>query len=155
MHLGEVGGVGEGLGGFEFGQARGQGGVDGLVGVAAQGESARRGCVEGRGDVQGVLEFCPELVRLTQWTWLERVDASAEEEGAYRLKAKALVAASGDALTEVQAIDTLLLVIGLSTAWNMASPGVRAIGGAGRTARVRAHRAAVVAAATAVVDALT
>jgi AcrR family transcriptional regulator len=101
------------------------------------------------------LQDSPELVRLSQWTWLERADASAEEVEAYQAKAKALVAASEGSLTESRAIDILLLVIGLSTTWGGTAPGIRAIGGADPATRTRLHRAAVVAAATAIVDALT
>jgi AcrR family transcriptional regulator len=97
----------------------------------------------------------PELVRLTQWKWLERADASAEEVESYRAKARALVTAVGGPLAEVAAVDTLLLVLALSTAWSTAPPGVRSLGATSAAARHAAHRAAVVAAATAVTDALT
>ncbi|MDT7697169.1 MAG: hypothetical protein QOI75_6536 [Pseudonocardiales bacterium] len=97
----------------------------------------------------------PELVRLTQWKWLERADASAEEVESYRAKARALVTATGGPLAEVAAIDTLLLVLALSTAWSTAPPGVRSLGATSAAARHAAHRAAVIAAATAVTDALT
>jgi AcrR family transcriptional regulator len=101
------------------------------------------------------LQDSPELVRLTQWSWLERADVSAEEVESYRAKARALVAASDGALTEVRALDVLLLVIGLSTTWCTTASGVRAVGGDGPAARTRAHRAVVVAAATAVMDSVT
>jgi AcrR family transcriptional regulator len=101
------------------------------------------------------LQRSPELVRLTQWAWLERADVPPEGVESYRMKARALVAASGGALTEVRALDALLLVIGLSTTWSTTSPGVRAVGGAGPADRTRIHRGVVVAAAAAVMDAVT
>lgn len=103
------------------------------------------------------LEKNPELVRLTQWAWLERADVSAGEAESYRTKASAFVAAAGAAgsLTEESALDTLLLVIGLSTTWSTTSPGVRALGSTDAAARTRVHRAAVVAAAAAIVASAT
>jgi AcrR family transcriptional regulator len=101
------------------------------------------------------LQRNPELVRLTQWTWLERTDASPIEVEAYRTKAQALIAARDGALTETQAVDTLLLVIGLAITWSITSPGVRTIGATDAATRVKAHRAAVVAAAEAVMETLT
>ncbi|MDT7621997.1 MAG: Tetracyclin repressor-like, C-terminal domain, partial [Pseudonocardiales bacterium] len=73
----------------------------------------------------------------------------------YRAKARALVTAVEGPLAEVAAVDTLLLVLALSTAWSTAPPGVRSLGATSAAARHAAHRAAVVAAATAVTDALT
>jgi AcrR family transcriptional regulator len=101
------------------------------------------------------LQDSPELVRLTQWMWLERAEAAPEEVDAYRSKAKALIAASGGELTEVRAVDTMLLVIGMTTSWSTTSSAIRSIGGCGPSTRAQVHRAAVVAAVTAVVDMLT
>jgi AcrR family transcriptional regulator len=101
------------------------------------------------------LQDSPELVRLTQWKWLERADAAAAEVESYRTKARALVTAADGPLAEVAAVDTLVLVLALSTAWSTAPAGVRALGGASAATRRGVHRAAVVAAAAAVTSALT
>lgn len=96
------------------------------------------------------LQESPELVRLTQWAWLERADATTAEVESYQVKAKALIATDGGPSTEAAAIDTLLFVIALSTAWTTTSPGIRALAATSPDTRRSAHRAAVVAAAAAV-----
>jgi hypothetical protein len=122
-----------------------------LVGVAAQGEPTGR-----RRDVDRGEDGVGDLVRVAGPAGgLERADASAEEVESYRVKARALVTATGGSLAEVAAVDTLLLVLALSTAWSTAPPGVRSLGATSAAARHAAHRAAVIAAATAVTDALT
>jgi AcrR family transcriptional regulator len=86
----------------------------------------------------------PELVRLTQWKSLESSDASEGEAEAYRLKAVALQAATG--IDQETAIDLLIMIIAMATAWTSTGPALQALGSRrSATARRRAHRAAVVA----------
>jgi AcrR family transcriptional regulator len=95
----------------------------------------------------------PELVRLTQWKSLERSDESEGEAEAYRIKADALRAATG--IDQESAVDILLMVIALATAWTTTGPALQALGSRrSATARRRAHRAAVVAAVEAIASTL-
>ena len=96
----------------------------------------------------------PELLRLTQWSWLERADVSAGEVESHREKAREIAAASGGTLSDARAMDILMLVISLSTAWLSTSPELRAIGAEDPDARLKLHRRAVIAAAAAVVETL-
>lgn len=100
------------------------------------------------------LQASPEILRLTQWSWLERADVSPGEVESHREKAREIAAASGGTLSDARAMDILVLVIGLSTAWSTTAPELRAIGDDDPVTRTKSHRAAVVAAATAVVEAL-
>ncbi|NEA31631.1 TetR family transcriptional regulator [Streptomyces sp. SID13031] len=101
------------------------------------------------------LKESPEILRLTQWSSLERADVSAGEVESHREKAREIAAVSGGTLSDARAMDILMLVIGLSTAWFTTAAELRAIGSDDPERRARTHRAAVVAAAAAVVDALT
>ncbi|WP_326556453.1 TetR/AcrR family transcriptional regulator [Micromonospora sp. NBC_01796] len=98
----------------------------------------------------------PELVRLNQWKFLERADVSTAEADSYRDKAQALLTAGQARGTdETTAVDLLLLVMNLTFVWTTIAPTVRAIGGADEAERLRRHRAAVVASASAITSALT
>ncbi|MEO3809551.1 TetR family transcriptional regulator [Sphaerisporangium sp. B11E5] len=101
------------------------------------------------------LQQTPELVRLSQWRWLERGDASPGEVASHRDKARELAGAMAGAVSESRAMDILQLVVALCTTWCTTSPGLRAIGGLAPAARTRSHRAAVVTAVRAVVTSLS
>jgi AcrR family transcriptional regulator len=101
------------------------------------------------------LQENPELVRLTQWAWLERADDSAAEIGSHREKAAAIAAIAGGSLSEERAMDIFILVVTMCTGWTTTATGQRAIGNSDPAARTASHRAALVTAVTAVVDALT
>jgi AcrR family transcriptional regulator len=91
----------------------------------------------------------PELVRLTQWKWLERTDPSPAEVASYRAKASALCSATG-AIDESAALDVLLIVMAVSSAWSTTAPAVQALVGGDAVKRRLAHRAAVVASVAAI-----
>jgi AcrR family transcriptional regulator len=101
------------------------------------------------------LQGNPDILRLTQWAWLERADVTPAEIESHESKAKAIAAASPAALTETRAMDIFILVVSLCTAWTTTAPALRAAGAADPAARQAAHRAAVVAATTAVVETLS
>jgi AcrR family transcriptional regulator len=98
----------------------------------------------------------PELVRLTQWKWLERTDPSPAEVASHRDKANALRAATGLS-SESAAMDVLILVIAVSSAWSTTAAAHQAIDGPdAEPARQRRleHRAAVVASVAAIAETL-
>ena len=66
----------------------------------------------------------PTILRLSTWANLERPDATSGEVEAYRTKVGALKDQFGDS-----AVDVLVLVLGLVTAWATASPSLRALAG--------------------------
>lgn len=101
------------------------------------------------------LQESPDILRLTQWAWLERTDVSAGEIESHRSKAAAIATASAVALSETRAMDIFILVVGLCSAWSTTAPALRAVGDRDPESRRAAHRAAVVAATAAVVEALT
>lgn len=92
----------------------------------------------------------PELVRLTQWKLLEQPEATELEVRSHASKAKALAEALG--IGPTGGMDILMLTLAMAQAWNTTSPSVRSLG-EDDAGRLRQHRAALVAAATAVVAA--
>jgi AcrR family transcriptional regulator len=95
----------------------------------------------------------PELVRLTQWKWLERTEPSPAEVASYRAKAGALCSATGLS-SESAAIDVLLIVMAVCGAWFTVAPAIQALGSRSESRRLLAHRAAVVASVAAITEAL-
>lgn len=96
------------------------------------------------------LTSAPDLMRLTRWRSLERDDVTDGEVESHLSKALALKAAL-DLPDDDTAVDVLEIVIALSTAWLTVAPGLKTAGGTDPSTRRKAHRAAVVAAATAIV----
>jgi AcrR family transcriptional regulator len=101
------------------------------------------------------LQDNPDILRLTQWAWLERADVTPAEIESHQAKAKAIAAASAAALTETRAMDIFILVVGLCTAWTTTAPALRSTGATTPAARQAAHRAAVVTATAALVNTLS
>ncbi|WP_100880770.1 TetR/AcrR family transcriptional regulator [Pseudonocardia alni] len=66
----------------------------------------------------------PTILRLSTWANLERPDATSGEAETYRAKVEALKDQFGDS-----AVDVLVLVLGLVTAWATASPSLRTLAG--------------------------
>jgi AcrR family transcriptional regulator len=93
----------------------------------------------------------PELVRLTQWKWLERTTPSPAEIASYRDKARALRSATG-LPSESAAIDVLLIVIAVSSVWSTTAAAVQALDGRSAAQRRLAHRTAVVASVSAIAE---
>jgi AcrR family transcriptional regulator len=92
----------------------------------------------------------PGLQRLTQWKLLERPDASPTEKEAHRAKAAAIAARYHT--TPEHGMDTMMIVLGVIQAWLITPPGIRGPGDGGdESARLPEHRAAVVAAVSAIV----
>ncbi|BDD80643.1 putative TetR family regulatory protein [Tsukamurella pulmonis] len=92
----------------------------------------------------------PDVLRLTTWSRLERPGAAPSEQDAYAPKIDALRTLYGTA-----AADLLALVLGLITAWQNASPALRALADDEAATRLGDHREALVAAVRATVDAAT
>ncbi|MEV4756989.1 TetR family transcriptional regulator [Micromonospora sp. NPDC049559] len=99
------------------------------------------------------LNATPELLRLTAWRGLERADATPGEIESHLAKARELRVALR-LPDEPTAIDVLEIVVAISVAWVNVPAGLKVVGGLDPEARRRAHRAVVVAAVTAIRDAL-
>jgi AcrR family transcriptional regulator len=97
------------------------------------------------------LTAAPDLMRLTRWRSLERDDATPGEVESHLDKARSLRAALR-LPDDDTAVDVLEIVIAISTAWLTVAPGLKSANGTDATKRHQTHRAAVVAAASAVVD---
>jgi AcrR family transcriptional regulator len=95
----------------------------------------------------------PELVRLTQWKWLEHTEPSPAEVGSYRVKAGALRSAT-EITSESAAIDVLLIVIAVSSTWFTTESAIQALDSRSPTERRLTHRAAVVASVAAIAETL-
>jgi AcrR family transcriptional regulator len=94
-----------------------------------------------------VLIADPRLQRLTQWKMLERPDVTEQELGAHLSKARALVDHYGvDAET---AMDALMFALAAALSWNTTATEIRNPNGADPAKRAAQHRAAIVAAVTA------
>ncbi|MFK3981034.1 TetR family transcriptional regulator [Micromonospora sp. NPDC050397] len=100
------------------------------------------------------LNATPELLRLTNWRALERNDTGPGWVESHTAKAKELRAAMG-LRDEATAIDILEIVIAVSSAWVSVPSELRTVGSEDPDKRQHAHRAVVVAAVTAIRDALT
>ena len=94
----------------------------------------------------------PGLLRLTQWKALERPGAGEQELRVHLAKAGELAALHGAAAES--AMDVLMIVLAASQAWSLTAPAVRNPGGGPEDARLARHRAAVVTATGALVEAL-
>jgi AcrR family transcriptional regulator len=94
----------------------------------------------------------PELVRLTQWKYLERPVASKQEFESHVAKARGLADAAG--VAPARGMDILMLCLAMAQAWNMTSESVRDAGDAGKL-RLKQHRAALILAVTATANALS
>lgn len=94
----------------------------------------------------------PTVLRLTIWSALERAEPNPAEIQAYQPKVEALKRHFGDA-----AVDTFALLLGLVTGWLTASPALRSLaaGDSMSESRLAIHRAALVAAAAALVEKTT
>lgn len=97
------------------------------------------------------LTSAPDLMRLTAWRSLERDDVTPGEVDSHLSKARALRATLG-LPDDDTAVDVLEIVIAISTAWLTIAPGLKTAAGTAPAARRAAHRAAVVAAASAIVS---
>ena len=93
----------------------------------------------------------PELVRLTQWKQLERPDATDMELHSHVSKAEALARAIG--VDDTRGMDALMLALAMAQAWNTTSLSVRSMNKS-PDLRLRQHRASLITAVAAVVDAL-
>lgn len=91
----------------------------------------------------------PEILRLTSWAGLERVEATQDEIEAYAPKVRALSEAFGDS-----AADVLALLLGQVTAWQYASSALRAHAPEDpwSTTRLKHHRSLVIASVEALVS---
>ncbi|QOV33373.1 TetR family transcriptional regulator [Streptomyces ferrugineus] len=85
----------------------------------------------------------PDLIRLTQWKTLERPDASAAELEAHLTKAQAVADAHGTDLET--GMDALMIALAAAQAWLFTPPPIRNPAGADEDARLKRHRAAVIA----------
>ncbi|GAA1297737.1 TetR/AcrR family transcriptional regulator [Brachybacterium sp. JB7] len=92
----------------------------------------------------------PEILRLTSWAGLEREDASPSEVQAYEPKVRELSKSFDGA-----AVDVLALLLGQITAWQFASPGLRAHASEGPWSddRLQRHRALLIVSVEALVSA--
>ncbi|MCY1143171.1 TetR family transcriptional regulator [Actinoplanes sp. Pm04-4] len=105
------------------------------------------------GSLFDALAATPGLIRLTQWSRLERADATPGEIESHQEKARAV----REALKlpdDLAATDILEIVIAIATTWSNMPPGLKAARGVSASARQQVHRATVVAAAKAVCQAL-
>jgi AcrR family transcriptional regulator len=103
------------------------------------------------GGLFDALTSAPDLMRLTSWRALERSDVTPGEVDSHLEKARSLRAAL-NLPDDDTAVDLLEIVIAVSTAWLAIAPGLKTANGTSPSARRQAHRAAVVAAAEAIVD---
>ena len=99
------------------------------------------------------LNATPELLRLTNWRALERNDTGPGWVESHLSKARELRAATGLS-DDATAIDVLEIVIAVASAWVSVPTELRAVGGEDPDKRRQAHRGVVVAAVTAIRDAL-
>jgi AcrR family transcriptional regulator len=99
------------------------------------------------------LNATPELLRLTNWRALERNDTGPGWVESHLSKARELRAATGVS-DDATAIDVLEIVIAIASVWVSVPTELRAVGGEDPDKRQQAHRAVVVAAVTAIRDAL-
>ncbi|MCO8269233.1 TetR family transcriptional regulator [Actinoplanes sp. TRM 88003] len=95
------------------------------------------------------LAATPGLMRLTQWSRLERSDATPGEIESHRAKAQAVRKAL-DLPDDLAATDILEIVIAIATTWVNMPAGLKTT----TSARQRIHRATVVAATEAIIKAL-
>lgn len=89
----------------------------------------------------------PELVRLTQWKYLERPDATELEVQSHVSKATELAENLG--VDRATGMDVLMLTLAMAQAWNTTSESVRLMGEASEM-RLEQHRTALIAAVAAV-----
>ncbi|MBV2353858.1 TetR family transcriptional regulator [Streptomyces sp. J2-1] len=94
----------------------------------------------------------PELIRLTQWKMLERPEASAAELESHLSKAQAVADAYGADLET--GMDALMIALAAAQSWLFTPPAIRNPAGDDEGARLKRHRAAVVAAVEAVTERL-
>ncbi|MFJ8364239.1 TetR family transcriptional regulator [Streptomyces sp. NPDC093984] len=94
----------------------------------------------------------PELIRLTQWKTLERPEASAEELEAHLTKAQAVADAHGTDLET--GMDALMIALAAAQAWLFTPPAIRNPTGDDEEARLKRHRAAVIASVEALTERL-
>ena len=99
------------------------------------------------------LNATPDLLRLTHWRALERGDATPGEIESHLDKAGQVRVSLG-LPDEASAVDVVEIVVAVSTAWLGVAPGLKAAGGQDPEKRRAAHRAMVVRAVTAIVDAV-
>jgi len=92
----------------------------------------------------------PELVRLTQWKFLERPEATEMEVRSHVSKAEALGSSLG--INASDGMDALMLALAMAQAWNTTSESVRLMGDPPQQ-RLQQHRAALLAAVAAIVGA--
>ena len=95
----------------------------------------------------------PSALRISLWAQLERPAVAGEPMEAYLAKTAAVASFAGDAGA---AVDLLTIVYAIAQARLLTPEGLLAADGSdpGDPARIAAHRAAIVAAATATADAL-
>ncbi|MEU1595982.1 TetR family transcriptional regulator [Streptomyces sp. NPDC005708] len=94
----------------------------------------------------------PDLIRLTQWKALEKPEASATELEAHLSKAQAVADAHGADLEA--GMDALMIALAAAQAWLATPPTIRNPGKDDEAARLKRHRAAVIAAVEAMTDRL-
>lgn len=92
------------------------------------------------------------LVRLTQWKALEQPEASEAEREAHQSKAEALAAVHGS--DEEHGADAMMLALAAAQAWGGTAPAIRNPLDAPEAERRARHRAALLAAVAAMMDAL-
>ncbi|EFV12068.2 hypothetical protein HMPREF9336_03099 [Segniliparus rugosus ATCC BAA-974] len=99
----------------------------------------------------------PQHLRLFFWSRLEQPTAMASERQSYQVKINALAARNreGGTVPAMHPADIIALILGLSSAWLKASPALQELADEPPFSpeRLAAHRAAVVAAAHALVSA--
>ena len=90
----------------------------------------------------------PELLRMAIWQQLERPDANVMEMAAYAHKVELIAGAQREGLinAELEPIDLMVQLLGLTIGWFSVSPALRALGGADprNPERMAAYRHAVV-----------
>ncbi|MEV5176931.1 TetR family transcriptional regulator [Streptomyces flaveolus] len=85
----------------------------------------------------------PELIRLTQWKMLERPEASTAELEAHLTKAQAVANAYGADLET--GMDALMIALATAQSWLFTPPAIRNPTNGDEEARLKRHRAAVIA----------
>ncbi|GAA4383372.1 TetR/AcrR family transcriptional regulator [Tsukamurella soli] len=93
----------------------------------------------------------PELVRLTQWKFLERPAAAWQEYQSQTDKVRELAESVG--VTETRGMDILMLCLAMAQAWTTTGGSIRDSDGPGQE-RLKQHREALLIAVTAAADAL-
>ncbi|MEU3985097.1 TetR family transcriptional regulator [Streptomyces sp. NPDC026672] len=94
----------------------------------------------------------PDLIRLTHWKTLEKPEASAQELQAHLEKAQAVADAYGADLET--GMDALMIALSAAQSWLATPPAIRNPGEDAEEARLKRHRAAVIAAVEAMTDRL-